>query len=452
MPISRRDFLKGAAAAGSLATLGSRHALAALGAAKNAPVDTIVVVMMENRSFDHYLGWLEQAVGQQEGLAYLDHEGVPHETRRWAPDYSGCAFEDPDHSWEGGRIQLDPDHRDASGFRRGNDDDFALGYYTATDVPVWAALTKQATVFDNYFVSILGPTFPNREYMHAATSGGRKSNVFPNDPENGFGDTTIWDRCDQAGVSWAYYYSNLPVIGLYGGRLLRRPEVRHVSAYFTDAQLGWLPNVAFVDPFFTLPGERGNDDHPHADIRRGQEFLSQVIRAFTTSPQWRRGALFVNYDEWGGFFDTQVPASVPDDRHHPTDLASDFGQRGFRCPAAVVSPFARRGELGSQLTANTYDHTSILKFIEWRFGMPPLTVRDKNAQNIGEVLNLAKPDFSEPEIRAYTAPPEALGPCGDHAAPASDAQQLALLAEPHGIRTDYKLADSLAEVRQRRFW
>lgn len=448
MPISRRDLLKGIAAAGGLAALGTSEAKALeslLGASThqlpnpaNAPIDTVVVLMMENRSWDHYFSWIKGSTDAKHPLTYLDDEGQPHQTSHWAPDYQGCGYADPSHGWTAGRRQLNDGAMD--GFRKGDNDDFALGYYRPEDIPVWADIAAETTLFKHYYCSVLGPTYPNRWYMHAATSGGRKSNDFAPNPIQGWPEETIWDRCNARGVTWAYYYSNLPVIGLYGERMMVRngANIRHISSYYADAAAGRLPQVAFVDPFFIADDGLANDDHPHADIRLGQQFISEVVNAFIDSPQWTRGALFINYDEWGGFFDTSVPPQAADER-----AAEGFDQLGFRVPAAVISPFATGG-----LAPHTYDHTSILKFIEWRYGLGNLTMRDAAARNIGEVLDFsidaAKRD--KPEILRYVAPPEARVGCTAHetATPVTDltAMRDAGIFDALGMRTDYRFEDS----------
>ena len=451
MPLSRRDFLLGAAATGGLAAAGVGTAASAIDlglglSPQNATIDTIVVVMMENRSFDHFLGWLPGAAGTQQAT-YLDADiedgGQPHDTRPWAPDYKGCGIDDPNHGRAAGRRQLGGEARDGSGFRKDNIDDYCLGYYGPADIPVWASIANQATVFDHYFCSVLGPTYPNRWYMHAATSGGRTSNDFPtDDPMAGFRETTIWDRCNAAGVSWAYYYSNLPFVGLYGADFVlpNLANIRHVSSFYADAEAGRLPNVCFVDPFFTVEG-LANDDHPHADIRLGQQFLAGIVRSFADSRHWQSGALFINYDEWGGFFDTVVPGRAKDDDRKSDVLADDFSQLGFRTPATVISPYAKRGAIAK----HTYDHTSILKFIEWRFGMAPLTKRDASARNIGEVLDFESPDKSDLEIDLYIAPPDARIPCAaDETFEPIDLVAIRDqgIAEAVGLRTDYRFEDS----------
>jgi len=448
MTLTRRDLLRGAAGAAAGVPLARLPRLKkpkpGLGLPANAPVDTIVVVMMENRSFDHFLGWLPGADGAQEGLIYLDDAGVAHPTQYFGGgvggrnDFAGCGFADPSHSWTGGRRQLGGTARDNSGFRKAPNDDFALSYYRSEDLPTWTSFSEQGTVFDRYFTALMAPTWPNREYMHAASSGGRKDNSFP--PATGFPETTIWDRLDAAGVEWACYFSNLSFAALYGPRLF--PRIRHISEYYARAAVGALPQVCFVDPFLTVSEATGNDDHPHADVRNGQQFLADVSRAFGASPQWERGALFVNYDEWGGFFDHVVPPRVVDDRAS-ANLFEDFGQVGFRCPAVVLSPYAARGVVNHA----TFEHTSILRFVEWRFQLAPLTGRDANTTNIGDgVFNFdARPNKADLEIPAYKAPPEALIPCSarGHSAPVNDLEPLLEAGYFDAFKTDWKLEDSL---------
>jgi phospholipase C len=443
VPISRRSLLKGVAATGGLLATGQLPVRALdLGSNRNAPIDHVVVVMMENRSFDHLLGWVPGATSKRD-CTFVDDEGRTHRTKHWAPDYAGCDFNDPDHGWDGGRVQLGGEQRDNSGFAKGDNDDFALGWYDRDDVPVWSALADNATIFDHYYCSVLGPTYPNRHYQHAASSGGRKSNDFADNPIEGHQEKTIWESLDEAGVSWAYYYSNLPFIGLYGERLAVRrvTNVRHISAYYADCLAGTLPQVAFVDPFFTVDGF-GNDDHPAGDIRMGQELLSSVVGAFTESSVFASGALFVNYDEWGGFFDHVVPPAARADDRKSADLNEDFSQRGFRVPATVVSPYARRGAVAH----NTYDHASILRFIEWRYGLPALSKRDATARNIGEVLDFAAKPNLDPVVPAYTAPADARFGCtGAGAAFSMDLVALrdSGLTDALGLRTDYRIEDSV---------
>ena len=372
----------------------------------DAPIDTVVIVVLENRSFDHYFGWLgadtayldagRAKYGHSFHVSARQHEhytdghdqtlvtrhlpSSPHE----ANPYRGCEHRIPGHGWDTGRVQRD--HGFAA--RGSGNDSFALGYYEAPDIAMHANLARRFTVADNYFSSLLAGTFPNRQYVHAATSLGRKEHPPQLDVGAYTGDT-IWDRLQRGGVPAHYYYTDLPFLALWGDRLFDR--ISSIDNYFDDAANGTLPNVVMVDPGFAGPDR--SDNHPHGDIRMAQRYLHSVFSAFARSPQWHRGLFVLTYDEWGGFFDHVAPPVVPDDRASKVDL-ENFGQTGFRVPTVLASPFARRGYVDS----TRYDHTSILRFLEWRFlGAPPagvdasngrwyLTKRDRAAHNLGNSL------------------------------------------------------------------
>jgi phospholipase C len=394
MSLSRRRFLSSAAGLGAAAALGP-EALAALASAPQsyralpAPgasgIEHIVMVCMENRSFDHYLGWLPGADGRQAGLSYRDDHGTTHRTHHLADTRNGCGYNDPDHSYEGGRVQFNGGRLD--GFRKGDNDDFALGYYTEADLPFYGPLVKHATTFDRYFCSILGPTYPNRFYTHAAATD-RLSNTSTTSTL-----PTIWDRLSAAGVPATYYFSDVPFLALWGQKYL--PLAKPVEAFYAQAASGTLPAFSYVDPYFLGEDQGGsNDDHPHADIHRGQAFMSLLVNALMTGPAWDKTTLVITYDEWGGFFDHVRPPRLPDDHDTGPHGKDDHGQTGFRVPTFLVSPWSRPGHVSHQV----YDHTSILKMVEWRFGLKPLTKRDRAARNLAESL-----DFRHPR-RAPTLP------------------------------------------------
>jgi phospholipase C len=384
MSLSRRRFLSSAAGLGAAAALGpealgalaspqtSRYA--ALPSPSASGIEHIVFVCMENRSFDHYLGWVPGADGRQRGLVYKDDHGRAHSTHHLADTRNGCGFNDPDHSFEGGRVQFDNGRLD--GFRKGDNDDFALGYYTEADLPFYGPLVKSATTFDRYFCSILGPTYPNRFYTHAAQTD-RISNTSTTSTL-----PTIWDRLAAAGVSSRYYFSDVPFLALWGQKYL--PVSSPVERFYADAASGTLPAFSYVDPYFLGEDQGGsNDDHPHADIHRGQAFLSLVAKTLMSGPAWSKTALVITYDEWGGFFDHVKPPRLPDNHDTGPHGKDDHAQAGFRVPTFLVSPWSRPGHVGH----NFYDHTSILKMVEWRFGLAPLTKRDKAARNLAESLD-----------------------------------------------------------------
>src|SRR5262249_52120840 len=230
-------------------------------------IQHVVVVTMENRSFDHFLGWLPNANAQQIFTYPTASEGS-FTTERW-PDYQGCGHPEPDHSYSGGRVQYDNGKMDGW-LLDTNNDIFAIGYYNESDLPFTSALARNFVTLDNYFCAILGPTFPNRIFMLAAQTDRLADTLnLTNLP-------TIFDRLVQAGIPVRYYFSNVPFLALWGLKYL--PISRTYDDFLADAASGRLPAVSFVDPRFTiLDDDRGNDNHPHSNIQRGESFLAETF-------------------------------------------------------------------------------------------------------------------------------------------------------------------------------
>jgi phospholipase C len=390
--------------------------------ASDSPIDTIVVVVLENRSFDHILGFLgededfletgRRKFGKDFKIAASIHEkyeapdGKVHPTRDLfkvlrSEDAAlrGCRVKIPGHTWDEGRAQM---HRGFLGRGSGNDE-YALTYFDGASIPSHRVLAEHFTVMDHYHASLLGPTFPNRQYVHSATSEGRKTD--PGPLKTGiFSAETIWDRLGAAGVPATYYYSDLPILRLWGTRM--KPFIAPADRYFEQAAAGTLPNVVMVDPSFG--GANRTDAHPRGDVLLSVAFIFEVLEALLRSPQWERSMFVLTYDEWGGFFDSVKPPTFADDRASPIE-ADNFGQAGFRAATALISPYAA----GNDVDHTLYDHTSILRFIEWRFlGAPAkgtaarggskwwLTKRDRHAHPIGQTM-VTKPvniDLPEPLI------------------------------------------------------
>lgn len=292
--INRRAFLRGAGVASAAALAGVGEGAAAKAATLPAPdaskIEHIVVVMMENRSFDHFLGWLPGSRGRQAGLTYIDSEGEGHPTWR-LNTYVGCAHPDPDHSYAGGRSEYDGGRMDGW-LRTSTNDTFSIGYYIEEDLPFFAAAARHFTTLDNYFASILSSTFPNRVFSLAAQTD-RLSNTLTLSTL-----PTIFDTLAAAGVSHRYYFSNVPFLALWGDKYIGISRL--YAEFLADAALGRLPAVSFLDPKYTILDDgEGNDDHPHADVRAGEAFLGQVYRALTSGPGWKNTVLILNRDEWG---------------------------------------------------------------------------------------------------------------------------------------------------------
>jgi phospholipase C len=524
---SRRTFIKSAlAGAGATAVGGTAHASGLInitdprstllgGPAPKFPnIEHVVVVMMENRSTDHYLGWW----GDRPDVRF--DASTSHPTRetfdfgeRGERNWAGHPYRDPGHSHSTGRWQhLDHDGdgvpdgwsttEDGADRPRTGTDRYASSYYTDVDLPVISRIVQDFTSFDRYFTSWMGNTYPNRYYMHSAQAHGIANNDFPpqrigEDPRwaIGFDWPTLWDFLNVRGVTWKYYFSNLPVIALFGTRFLA--NARPITEYYADCAAGTLPQVAFVDPFFVAPEGLANDDHPHADIRLGQEFYSDVTTAFMRSRNWRKGAMFINYDEWGGFFDHVVPPAVGKE-HDPlatfgptvdyrqegpwtTAETPDFGLHGFRTPAFLLSPYARNTGVNAappsgpgkgkgkgrqspptvdRTVSQVLDHTSILAFIAENWGLPqpgqwqpgfsrtPLgTVRDAFDPTI---LDPDHPGDPEVDVDAYeyVAPPEArLSALPIPASSVSDLWAAADWIDSMGFRINTRFADALPVTR-----
>ena len=431
MTPTRRDFLRNVAGASGAVVAGSvlgknllvdEAAAASLPSPVKSGIDHVVIVMMENRSFDHFIGWLPGAKGRQAGLRYADSSGAEHATYRLT-SYTGCGHPDPDHSYQGGRDEYDDGKMDGW-LRTTTNDIFCIGYYEEADLPFFSALVRNFTTLDNYFPSILSSTFPNRVFMHAAQTDRLDNSLSISTLP------TIWDSLAAAGITYRYYYSNIPFLALWGEKYI--PMSALYAQFLADAATGNLPAVSFVDPAYTLvdAGE-GNDDHPHADLRAGEAFLSQVYQAVTSGPKWANTVLIVTRDEWGGFFDTVVPPRLVAPNDLDTDLVNGEALLGCRVPVVIASPFSGGEPASPRINGTLFDHTSILKFIEWRWNIPPLTKRDAAVNNLALALDFSKPKLSVPALPK--AVPPVPSPCG---------QGGILDGSPAGVTDSYLLLQS----------
>ena len=434
--LTRRAFLQlmGASTGAALTGTELLEQAAASAAPASSPggskgVEHVVILMMENRSFDHFLSWLPRADGRHD-MIYEATDGKFYPNYPLAPDFQGCGYSDPDHSWEGWLIQHNYGKMDGflkrptvppgnPGVKLAKANTFPIGYYTnlnadrsrkaVPDLPVIGALAEHYTVLDHYFCSFAGETFPNRFYQHAARTD-RDHNSFDISVL-----PTIWDQLspvpNKKGIpTGGYFFSDLPILALWGEKYL--PFWHKFERGDTDAlgipvktrpfletvAEGRLPNVSFIDPAFdTESNGTSADDHPLADIRLGERFIADAYHALDKAGYLDKTVLLVTFDEWGGFFDHVKPPKVIDDTNpkdvnhsgdgkKPTDgqLIPDYRQLGFRVPAVVISNLARRGRVVSK---GPFEHTSSLKLIETTFGLHPMTARDKHALNLGWVLD-----------------------------------------------------------------
>src|SRR4051794_9867929 len=375
-------------------------------------IEHIVVVMMENHSFDNILGVVPNnrrhgppldglPTHRGEQAAYnLDAQG-----NKVFSAHADTVCQDhgkPSQAWNASHISYDGGRNDgfvlASGPR-------AMRYYDETDLPFTYSVAEHFPVGQRYFCSCLAQTYPQFRYLLTGTSSGvirTDSSTFSVAPANG----TIFDRFDQFGIDWKNYFDSLPASFVIPGvptaaRGLR--FVRGVQKFIDDAAAGQLPQFSFVNPDY----ESVSQENPQ-DVQFGDRFLARVTAAVTSSPQWDRTALFITYDEHGGYYDhvPPPPAIKPDDIPpllKPGDVPGAFDRYGFRVPLVVVSPWARKNYVSNVVQ----DHTSITRFIERKWNLGAMTYRDANAADMSDYFNFSHPHFADPP---ELAPPLDPGP------------------------------------------
>ncbi len=436
--ISRRDMLKGLGALGAGAALAGvtgggalrgiqtawagplRHRALRLPGSRPYPhlpegVDTlpqiehIIVVMMENHSFDDHFGML----GRGDGFR-LDHHGRPLDANPYHDDLYLRAFHmpstcqlhgSPGQNWNTSHTAFDDGRND--GFVKGSGP-VAMGYWDGSDIPFYYGLGRTFPLADRWFCSVLAQTYPNRRFLIAGTAAGivttTNAALTAPPPPNG----TIFDRFAAHGISWRNYYTDLPSVAIVLETLSKYPSnFKPIAQYFQDAAAGTLPSFCIVDPDFDTQSE----ENPQ-DLRAGEQFAAAVINAAMHGPAWPKTLLIWTYDEHGGYYDHVAPprAVAPDDIPPGIDtttplLPGGYDRYGFRVPSVIVSPYARR----HYVSRVVHDHTSVLKLVETKWNLGALTYRDANADNLLDSLKLrGRPDFIEPP--ELPAPALAQGP------------------------------------------
>ena len=365
-------------------------------------IDHIVVVVLENHSFDNVLGVLGRGDGlprDRSGRPAATNPGPGGEVVHCFPMPTPCQLRGkPSQTWNASHVQYDGGTN--QGFVRSASGPVAMGYLTDADLPFTWGLARAFPIGDRYFCSVMAQTYPNRCFLTAGTSYGLVADTFPDRlPPGG----TVFDLLNRFGVSWRNYYSSLPS-ALIWKPLIGRPDIdaniRPIAQFHQDAASGRLPGFSLVDPNFGTSSEEDPQDVQYGDV-----FLSQVVRSVLSGPGWPRTLLVWTYDEHGGYFDhVPPPVAVRPDRVAPRiavppDQPGSFGRYGFRVPFGIVSPFARRDYVSHVV----HDHTSVLKLVETKWNLPALTDRDANADDLLDSLDfhgapafLAPPSLPQP--------------------------------------------------------
>jgi phospholipase C len=500
--LSRRKFMQISAASTGLAVTGAdllsravANASSTVRADGSQGIKHIVILMMENRSFDHFLGWLPGADGRHD-LRYVSAvDGNTYPNYPLAPDFQGCGYSDPDHSWEGwlvehnygrmdGFLQRPTTPENNPGVTLAAANTFPIGYYTnfhydgtrkaLPDLPVIGALAENYTTLDRYFCAFAGETYPNRFYQHAGQTDRDHNSEVPSTLP------TIWDQLSpipntQGIPTGGYYYRDAPFLALWASPAIEPGATFKYQAFFhpfSDAdastaalsagtsfvdacQNGTLPNVCYIDPAFDNEGTgTAGDDHPLADIRLGERFIADAYHALADNGYLDSTVFIVTFDEWGGFYDHVPPPQVIDDTNPadvmhagdsttPTDgqLVPNYKQLGFRVPGIVITNLAIPGQVRHE---GPFQHCSSLALIESTFGLTPLTARDQYARNLQEIL------LPEPVPARFAVQPSAIPTSSDVIGPAISPPSESLLQVLEGTAAfdpaDICSADSVQSV------
>jgi phospholipase C len=378
------------------------------GTESHLQIEHVVVVMMENHSFDNILG----LIGRGDGFT-LDADGRPTAKN---PDGKGgyvhafhmpteCQTDGVGNNWKVTHEAYDGGTCD--GFVTAMSAE-TMGYFTHEDLPFTCGMARTFPIADRYFCSAMAQTDPNRRYLIAGTSLGLIDDTFPAPlPPNG----VIFDQLNQHGITWKDYYTTVPTVGVFLP-LLQDPTITRglapIAQFYEDAAAGRLPSFSLVEPDY----EHQSEENPQ-DVQFGDQFMGNVVNAVMSSPNWPSTMLIWCYDEHGGYYDhVPPPRAVPPDDVPPAlkpgDPPGGFDRYGFRVPAGVVSPYARPNFVSSTI----YDHTSILRTVEEKWNLPALTRRDANANSLFGMLDLDHPPaFRRPPELPAAADPAVLAGC-----------------------------------------
>jgi len=330
-------------------------------------IDHIIFLIQENHTFDSYFGTYPRANGFPKRLR------APGGHPTIAPfHFTAPLNHDIGHSYEAVRAAMNGGKMDRFAVVHGRD---TMGYYDRSDLPNYWAYADRFTLCDRFFSSLAGPSLPNHLYTVAAQSGGVTGNL-ERPPEGGFNFPTLAELLGDSDISWKYYEGMKPEAFdiwsplrgfrtfMGSGRLMS--QLVPSEEYFRDLREGRLPAVAWIVP------NVAESEHPPHDVQFGMWYVTALVNALMKSPYWANTALVITWDDYGGFYD-----------HVPPPQVDEYGY-GPRVPTLVISPYARAGHVDH----HQYDFTSVLRFIEDRFGLQPLTSRDRRANSLALSLRL----------------------------------------------------------------
>jgi phospholipase C len=402
------------------------------------PFDHIVVVMMENHSFDNLLGALSRS-GQPKAHGLRFNSSGEALNSNPAPSGRGRvrSFEIPTtaqapsvtQTWNATHEQINGGKM--NGFPKSVGNDEPMGYWTEDVLPFAYSFARSFTLNNRWFCSAPCQTYPNRRFLMAGTAYGDiatdSESLQDPPPPNG----TIFDRLQAYGITWHNYFTDLPQTGIIPSIIEKYPtNLAPIAQFLSDCKAGTLPQVSFVDPEFgaltdigeplaALPAlapiaekldTTGGDEESEQDMSYGEYWAYTAVDAVLNSPAWPRTLLVYTYDEHGGYYDhVRPPAAIAPDEIPPSLQAGDYpggyDMYGPRVPGIVASPYSKPGAV----TNVVHDHTSVLATIEAKWNLPALTYRDANARTVADFLDLKHPPalLEPPQITEPPVPTEA---------------------------------------------
>ncbi|KAL8062231.1 hypothetical protein ABFX02_02G133900 [Erythranthe guttata] len=402
-----------------------------------SPIKTIVVLVQENRSFDHMLGWMKTLNPEINGVTGSESNPLstanPDSNRIFFGNGSVYVDPDPGHSiqeiyeqiygveWSqesaaaaaAGGEKKEPTmqgfaqdaERKASGMSSA-----VMNGFKPESVPVYRELVSEFAVCDRWFAAVPASTQPNRLFVHSATSHGATSN----NRElllKGYPQKTIFDSLDESGRTFGIYYQYPPATLFYKNLRQLKYLINNFHPFDLDfkkhCKEGKLPNYVVIEQrYFDLKILPGNDDHPSHDVYQGQKFVKEVYEALRSSPQWNEMLFIIIYDEHGGFFD-HVPTPVtgvpsPDGIIGPEPYNFQFDRLGVRVPAIMISPWIEKGTVlhgpSGPYPTSEFEHSSIAATVKKIFNLKEfLTKRDAWAGSFETVISRNSPRTDCPE-------------------------------------------------------
>eukprot|EP01059_Diplonema_ambulator_P000654 TRINITY_DN1053_c0_g1_i4.p1 TRINITY_DN1053_c0_g1~~TRINITY_DN1053_c0_g1_i4.p1 ORF type:complete len:487 (+),score=169.97 TRINITY_DN1053_c0_g1_i4:205-1665(+) len=361
------------------------------GGVYNTPIKHVVVLMEENRSFDHMLGWYNKTkvnglTGNEYNLYNLSDPNGPRVTVGKTAPYR--APFDPNHNTppttykiygEGSSPSMDGFAAYEYTVMKHADPSSVMNMFTPPALPIMSTLAEEFAVFDRLFCSHPGPTTPNRLFQLMGTSKGcTETGAYDRNSTTGlYPGKTIFDSFEEANHTWNFYYQDYPWEATVIEKLAFSPDhLKTWETFLTHAKEGTLPTFSFLNPRWLITGLIGsNDQHPDHDVRMGEALYKEVYEALRNGKAWNETLFVLTYDEHGGFYDHVPPPEgvpAPDDSTSFPD-SFDFTRLGVRIPTLLVSPWIKKGTVIPKAQGPTpnseYDLTSLLSTMKNMFGL-----------------------------------------------------------------------------------